>query len=248
MARDLFSQQAGMYAQYRPVYPPELYEYILSFVEKRQAAWDCATGNGQAALELSKSFQKVYATDISQKQLDQAPSRPNIEYAAVPAEQSGFANHIFDLITIAQAYHWLQFNNFRHEAERVARAGAIIAVWGYSLMETAQAGLNAAIQHFYRDITGPWWDPERKYIDEGYTTIPFPYEELPSRTFRITVKWKKEDLAGYLRTWSALQHFMKAKGYDPVTDFAGETDKLWDNHETIDFSFPVFVRLGRINP
>ncbi len=70
--KDNFSRQAAGYARYRPSYPPELFDFILSYVKERTIAWDCATGNGQTAIVLAGLFEKVYATDISRKQLDQA--------------------------------------------------------------------------------------------------------------------------------------------------------------------------------
>src|SRR5450631_1709703 len=133
MAKDLFSNQAGDYARYRPSYPAALIEYIARFVSEKKLAWDCATGNGQAAVLLSDYFEKVIATDLSEKQLLQAAPKENIVYSAGKAEQTSFADNSFDLITIAQAYHWFQFSDFEKEATRVAKPGAVIAAWGYNL-------------------------------------------------------------------------------------------------------------------
>ncbi len=76
MSKDLFSKQAKDYAKYRPVYPKELFDHIFQFVEEKNIAWDCATGNGQAALALAQRFKKVIATDISEKQLSLAKPHP----------------------------------------------------------------------------------------------------------------------------------------------------------------------------
>ena len=61
--KDKFSNQSKSYKKYRPEYPKDLYETILSVVKARDEYWDCGTGNGQVAKELSKYFQKVSATD-----------------------------------------------------------------------------------------------------------------------------------------------------------------------------------------
>ena len=105
MSKDLFSEQAKDYALYRPAYPQELFTYILSFVVNKNVAWDCATGNGQSALPLSQYFKKVFASDISINQLEQAPRKENIEYIVCAAEETPFAENSFDLITVSQAYH-----------------------------------------------------------------------------------------------------------------------------------------------
>lgn len=119
--KDNFSKQAAGYAKYRPVYPPELYDFILANAPRKQAAWDCGTGNGQAANELAKTFDKVYATDISQKQIEKAVQQSNIFYSVQPAEQTNFPGNSFDLITVAQALHWFKFDDFYTELKRVAK-------------------------------------------------------------------------------------------------------------------------------
>ena len=126
MAKDLFSNQASLYAQYRPGYPRELYAFILQHVNDRTLAWDCATGNGQAAVELANYFDKVMATDISEKQLQQAQPHEKITYSIATAEQTPFADNSFDCITVAQAYHWFKFDAFGKEVMRVANPGAIV--------------------------------------------------------------------------------------------------------------------------
>src|SRR5690606_4114436 len=66
---DHFSQIAASYAQYRPQYPPTLYAYLAQNAPGRALAWDCATGNGQAALGLAAYFDQVIATDASAEQI-----------------------------------------------------------------------------------------------------------------------------------------------------------------------------------
>ncbi|WP_205510819.1 class I SAM-dependent methyltransferase [Longitalea arenae] len=246
MAKDLFSNQASLYAQYRPGYPRELYEYIVQHVKEKQRAWDCATGNGQAAVELAGHFGQVLATDISEKQLQQAQRHEKITYSVSSAEKTPFADNSFDCITVAQAYHWFRFEEFGREVRRVARPGAVIAVWGYSLVVSENEGLNTMINSFYREKVGAYWDKERTYIDDHYTTVPFPYEPLPSKEFQIQVRWTQQQLVGYLNTWSSVQHFIKANGYNPVDKLAVALAQLWPDKITSNFYFPLFLKLGRI--
>ena len=247
MAKDLFSIQAADYARYRPTYPSELIDYIIGFVPEKNLAWDCATGNGQAAVLLSPYFRQIIATDSSEKQLLQAVPAENITYLPGKAEQTNFADNSFDLITIAQAYHWFQFSDFAREAKRIAKPGGIIAVWGYNIPACNDDVLNRLISHFYKKIIGPYWDAERKYIDESYQTIPFDFDELPSKDFSIRVNWSKDDVAGYLGTWSSVQHFIKANNYNPVTEMAAQLSADWPSEKNeIEFVFPVFLRIGKI--
>lgn len=245
MAKDLFSRQASGYAKYRPTYPPELFRYLASLTSRHQAAWDCATGNGQAALALAPYFDKVFATDLSPKQLEQATAEPKIEYSVTPAEATPFPDNFFDLITVAQAYHWLDFEAFAKEVRRVARPEGIVAVWCYGLANCEDPKVEALVGGFYRDKVGPYWDQERKYVEERYATIPFPYRELPSRSFFMSLSWSREDLLGYIGTWSSVQHYIEARDGDPVKELAGPLKAAWPGDGAKRFDFPLSLRVGK---
>ena len=244
--KDLFSRQADIYAKYRPTYPKALIDYVLSFVKEKNFAWDCATGNGQAALLLAPYFNRIAATDLSQKQIDHAIPDERISYSTGSAEKTVFADNSFDLIIVAQAYHWFSFDAFFQEATRVARPEGIIAVWGYGLVTTRDLALQEAIQNFYTEVVGPYWDAERKYVDEAYRTVPFYFQELPSKDFSMDVAWNLEDLTGFLNTWSSVQHFITAKGYNPIDDFEQTIARIWGEEKKKSFSFPLFLRIARI--
>src|SRR5215203_2575392 len=227
MSKDLFSDQAKNYALYRPDYPEELFTYILSFVTEKNVAWDCATGNGQSALPLSKYFKKVFASDISKKQLEQAANEENIEYVFCSAEETPFPDNSFDLITVAQAYHWLDWEKFHREATRVAKSNCVIAIWMYDLLFSEEKKLNELILHFYKHVTGPYWDEKRKHIDDHYSTVRFEFDPLPAKEFFIERPFTKEQLFGYFSTWSATQKFIKANGKSPINQVRDGFNQLW---------------------
>lgn len=243
--KDLFSAQAEAYKKFRPVYPQALYEYIFSFVQERDCALDVATGNGQAAVALANFFKKVYGIDISAAQLENAEQRENIEYIERVAEQTFFKPHTFDLITVAQAYHWLQHDAFAREVTRIAKKGAVVAVWVYDRFETNNAELNALMDKFYFDIVGPYWDAARKHVDTHYANLPFPYERLPERTFYIEANWTKAWLLGYLSSWSSVQHYINANGASPLSLIQDKVDQLI-GERIIPVRFPIYLRIGRV--
>lgn len=243
--KDLFSQHASDYSTYRPDYPSELYEFIFSHVKNFDAAWDCGTGNGQAAKVLATRFRKVYATDISDKQMANASgSLPNIEFSVSPAEQTNFTEAQFDLITVAQAIHWFKFDLFYREVKRVVKRDAILAVWGYGLLNI-NPEFDKALLKFYKEVIDPYWDPERKYIDERYQTIPFPFEFIPTPHFQFYKMWTIDQLSGYLTTWSSAQKFIHANGYNPIEPFMSENRHLLSN-DLNKVEFPLFLRLGKL--
>lgn len=245
MSKDLFSTQASDNARYRPGYPKELFEYILQFVEEKVTAWDCGTGNGQAAIMLAPHFKQVMATDSSEKQLSFAKQHENIQYQISAAEQTNFAVNTFDLVTVAQAYHWFRFDDFEKEVNRVAKKNAVIAIWGYNLFSTNNAAIGKLVNKFYTEIVGEFWDDERKYVDDNHTTVPFNFTQLPTKQFFITEDWSKEDVIGYLNSWSSVQHFIEAKKYNPLDEIIKELDVLWKDIKPV--SFPLFLKLGKVN-
>src|SRR5688572_12850338 len=106
MFRDHFSNQAGIYARSRPRYPDELFRFLASHCKKTGLAWDCATGNGQAAVSLASFFNEVIATDASPQQIAHAMPGEKITYYVASAYESGLENESADLITVATAAHW----------------------------------------------------------------------------------------------------------------------------------------------
>jgi ubiquinone/menaquinone biosynthesis C-methylase UbiE len=246
MAKDLFSGHSQIYAKYRPAYPQALFEYIIGFVDQKKRAWDCATGNGQAATGLAPYFENVDATDISEVQLKNAVHKTNIRYQAAPAEHTPFASDSFDLITIAQAYHWLNWKEFYAEATRVGKPEAVVAAWTYNLFISEDEAVNKIIHHLYRDITGAYWDAARKYVEEGYRTVDFSFEPLPSREFSISLNYSKEAFLGYLSTWSGVQEYIKKTGSSPLPLIENDLNRAWNETDTKKFQFPLVLRIGRI--
>jgi ubiquinone/menaquinone biosynthesis C-methylase UbiE len=242
--KDNFSGSSKEYAQFRPQYPTELFAHILSFVKEKNTAWDCGTGNGQVAGVLASHFTEVCATDISAQQIYAAVKRSNIHYSIQPAEKVSFAENKFDLITVAQAIHWFQFDAFYAEVKRTIKPGGIFAVIGYKLVQTVQP-LQVIIDHFYANILGSYWDAERHYIDEDYQSIAFPFKEIDMPAFQISYQWSFEQFVGYMNTWSAVTHYKKQQGQNPITLIEKELTKAWGGLPTHSFVFPVLLRVGR---
>jgi SAM-dependent methyltransferase len=244
--RDYFSDHSKIYAAFRPTYPDELYQFILKHVRHRDCAWDCATGNGQAARHLSRYFKTVFATDISRQQLDQAPEDPNILYSISAAEQTGFADKQFDLITVAQALHWFEVESFYKEARRTSKDHGLLAVWGYALLSVSPE-IDRRFLDFYHGTVGPYWDYARTLVENEYRSIPFPFEQIESPPFELVATWGIEQLGGYLTSWSATREFIRQNGHDPVPAFLETIEPYWQKHAVKKITFPLFLKLGRIH-
>lgn len=242
--KDNFSNQASEYSKFRPTYPPELIEHIVSFTEKRETALDIATGNGQVAQKLSEYFETVYATDISEKQLLHAKQVLNVIYKKLPAEKTDFQDQQFDLITVAQAVHWFDFDQFYPEIYRILKPTGIFAIIGYGLFKT-NPNTDKILENFYYNIVGPFWDSERKYLDENYQTIPFPLEELETLKFENKFIWTYEQLIGYLETWSAVEHYKAHNNQNPLDLIRKDLKTSWETSKK-EVTFPMILRLGKL--
>lgn len=241
--KDNFSTKSNEYAKFRPNYPSDLFEYLKTLLSEKQNAWDCGSGNGQVAVELASIFKQVYATDISEQQLKNAFQKENITYSKQPAEDADFEDDSFDLICVAQAIHWFDFERFYSEVKRTLKPEGIIAVLGYGLFKSDKE-TEKVILELYNNITGPYWDHERKYLDENYTTIPFPFQEIKVPTFERRLVWSFDQLIGYLKTWSAVKHYEKENRENPVDLISGDLKKAFGTKGEV--CFPILFRAGKL--
>jgi len=243
--KDHFSKHALDYAKYRPHYPQEMFAYLAGLCPTRETAWDCATGNGQAALSLTPFFAHLLATDASAQQIAQATAHPKIEYRVAPAEHTDIPAHAVALVTVAQALHWFHFEPFYAEVRRVLAPGGIVAVWCYNLLRCAPA-IDKILDEYYRDVVGTFWPPERKFLEDRYQAIPFPFQEIDAPEFFMSATWNLDDLIGYVRTWSATQRFIAQKNSDPLIALRSRLLPPWGAPEQDRrLTWPLYLRVGR---
>lgn len=244
--KDHFSDRPAEYARYRPGYPSALFDWLASLAPARALAWDVGTGTGQAALGLAAHFERVIATDAAETPLRHAEAHERVVYKVTPAERSGLAEAAVDLITVAQALHWFDFDGFYAEVRRVLKPAGVIAAWTYGLMQVTPE-VDALMRRYARDIVGPYWPAERRYVDQSYRNIPFPFEEIEPPAFRMQAEWRLEDLLGYLNTWSATKRYAQARGADPREWVRAELAQAWNGAERRLITWPLGLRVGRLS-
>ncbi|MDD5285030.1 MAG: class I SAM-dependent methyltransferase [Desulfuromonadaceae bacterium] len=244
--KDHFSGRAGEYTRYRPSYPPALFDWLAGHAMLRETAWDCGCGNGQAAIALAAYFRQVLATDPSPQQIEKAQPHERINYSVATAEESGLTDGSIDLIVVAQALHWFDFQRFYSEVRRVARPDGLLAAISYGEVRVEGAA-DMIVSRFYHQIIGPFWPPERRYVDDGYRSIPFPFEEIEAPAFAMQVDWNLKQLSGYLGTWSAVKEYEMQKGRNPLELISEELHSAWGDPESQRrVSWPLTLRVGRV--
>lgn len=246
--RDHFSEVAAEYATYRPHYPEALFDFLAERAPARRLAWDCACGNGQATIDLAARFEHVIGTDPSAAQIAEAPAHPRIEWRVASGERSGIPDDSCDLVTVAQALHWLDIDAFFAEAARVARRDGLVAIWSYGDARLDDPEPDALVRQFAHTIVGPYWPPQRHLVEDGYRSVTMPFQEIDVPAFEMVERWTLDQLIGYVRTWSATSRYRQAKNEDPTLELHAKLRALWpDPDQPKRVWWPLSVRVGRVD-
>ena len=244
---DHFSKLATKYARYRPGYPGELFDYLASLVSAQDVAWDCGTGNGQAAMELARHFDVVVATDASREQIDEAAAHPKVDFRVEAAEDSSLGTGEVDLVTVGTAAHWFDFDSFYAEVRRVGKSQGVIAVWTYHFPETTPE-IDQVVRRYYWQTLDGYWPDELRYLEEKYRTLPFPFDEFEPPPFSMRASWMLEEFVGFIFSWSGTKKLIEDQGERALKPMLTALKSAWgepeQNHEV---EWPLHMRIGRIH-
>lgn len=243
-----FSVVAREYATYRPRYPDTLFEWLAALSPHRALAWDCGAGNGQASIALAAHFDRVVATDISERQVAEAMVHDRVEYRVAPAAESGLPSGSVALVTVAQALHWFDVEAFHAEVRRVLAPGGVIAEWCYTLLDVPSAPAIAAVVNDMDARMRDWWPPQRAHVDARYETLDFPFARIaaPEGPLAMHAQWTAQQMIGYVSTWSAVTRSRAAYAEDPMVGFAARLHQAWGDADAHEIRWPLVVRVGRL--
>ncbi len=225
---DHFSEKSDLYASARPTYPDELFAILASLAPALDCVWDCATGNGQAALGLARHFARVEATDASEAQIAYAMSHKRVRYSVQPAEHTAFPAGSFDAVCVAQALHWFDHATFFPEIQRVLRPNGLFAAWTYDRIMLSPA-INPIVKETIYDVIGPFWPKQNSLAWNGYKDIAHPFEPIEIAPPPMAFAWTLNQFLAHVHTWSATRLCMKERGPD-FFEHAGERlAAVWGN-------------------
>jgi len=190
---------------------------------------------------LAEVFERVIATDASEEQIANAEQHRRVEYRIATAEKSGLEPARVDLVTVAQALHWLDLGKFYSEVRRVLKPRGVIAATAYTLAKVSPK-IDAVVNRYYSEIVGEYWPEERRLV-ENFEELLFPFAEIETPPFEMVAEWSVEQLLGYLRTWSATQRFMASEKRDPLAEVETALRQSWGRqHRRV--VWPLTVRVG----
>jgi SAM-dependent methyltransferase len=244
--KDYFSAHAAEYAKYRPGYPAELFEYLNSIASGHELAWDCAAGNGQAAMGLVPYFNKITASDASAKQIENAVTHPKIKFTVASAENSGLESSSADMITVATAIHWFNLDMFFKEAARVLKPGGVLAAWNY-----AQANVNEEVDKlldkYLYEILDDYQSPEFRRGLKMETSIELPFKKIDVPQFENRIGWNLHDYVNFIMTWSPTQAYIQRNDANPLDLIKDELKKAWgDENEKKLIRWRLKFKAGRV--
>jgi SAM-dependent methyltransferase len=243
---DHFSRLAGGYAAYRPHYPDGLFAAIAAAAPTRDVVWDCATGSGQAAQGLARHFDLVFASDASREQVGASAANARVRFFVARGEAVPLPAGSVDVVTVAQALHWLELPEFYAEARRVLRPGGLLAAWTYGNFRVDGGRVDATLADFYDRIVGSYWAPERRWVESGYRTLRFPFDEVAIVSPPMIATWTLDQVLGYVGTWSAVARCREQTGHDPVPELGQRLRSAWGDPTTARrVEWPLAVRAGR---
>ena len=210
------------------MYPKELFDFIASLVEQHDEAWDCATGNGQAAVGLAQYFSLVEATDISEEQITNAFPARNINYSVQPGESTTFRDNQFDLVNVAQALHWFDYNKYWDEVARVLKPKGIFIAYSY-VWPKIDEEINQVLELYVKKVIEPYWAPNNRLAWDAYRSLKLPFETIATPSINLENYWDLDQFLNYIHTWSGTRRCMNDIGHDFFEKARREFEVAWGN-------------------
>jgi SAM-dependent methyltransferase len=241
---DHFSSIADAYVRGRFGYPEELFGFLADRCERRECAWDCATGSGQALRPLAERFQQVIATDISAALLERAPRLSNVSYKVAAAEHAPLSDKSVDLITVAQALHWFDLDAFWPEVRRVLRPGGVFCFWGYT-WPLVDVKVDAILTELRATLL-PYWPKQSALLHAGYAEVAPPFSAIASPPMKATASWTSADYLAHLVSWSAVRYCRERSAFDLLLTFEQRLREIWGDGAARQVHWPLVVRTFRV--
>ena len=183
-------------------------------------------GTGQLSAPLAAIFEKVTAIDPSESQIANAKAHARIQYRVGTAEQIELPDHSANLVVAAQAAHWFDLNRFYAEVRRILHPHGVLALVTYGV-PVLDGPAGARFDRFYWHDIHRYWPDERRHVEAGYKSLPFPFEETALPGLKITREWSFDELNAYVGTWSAMRAARAAGASDIIGSALSEIAAAW---------------------
>ena len=146
---EIFTGKSKDYFRCRPSYPAAAIDWLRARCPGGRVL-DVGAGTGIFTRALLQRFHDVAAVepngDMREMFREQLPAVPCL---TATGENTGIAGNSVDLITVAQAFHWLDEERFKAEACRILRPGGKVAIiWNTSVKDDFTRARDRVCQTF----------------------------------------------------------------------------------------------------
>ena len=252
---------ASIYRKFRPTYPQKILDLISDYVKTHACgsfdlAVDVACGSGQSTFYLQDTFKQCIGVDISKAQVEQARTAAsekeviNVSFVEGSADKLPMKDASVDVVSLAQAWHWLEPEGFYKECKRVLKPRGCVAVYGYGQGHLMNKRSDTLLQQFYSGTLGGYWHDRRTHIDNQYRGVVLPFKNTKRHNFNMTKHMSLDSYFGYVSSWSAYCNYCENNpGNSVLEELKEEIKNILTSEDVgntdIQVSFPVFLLLGQ---
>jgi ubiquinone/menaquinone biosynthesis C-methylase UbiE len=207
--RTSFGAVAGTYDSYRPEWPAATAAWLTGTQSEGPPGpltgrapldvLDLGAGTGKLTRTLVRAGHRVTAVDPSEGMLAVlSQTLPGVTTVLAPAEQLPLADNSFDVVTVAQAWHWFDHAVTGAECARVLRPGGLLSVAWH---------LRTAAEDWVKELDVIAGEPEyqsREAVQSRSESLELPdaFGRLQTTTFDYGLRLTPEGLAALTSSWS----------------------------------------------
>lgn len=201
-----FGEVAASYDAHRPDWPAATAAWLTGTDPDGPLAakapldvLDLGAGTGKLTSTLVTAGHRVTAVDPSEGMLAVlADSMPQVRTVIGSAERLPFGDAEFDVVTVAQAWHWVDPETAAAECARVLRPGGLLAIGWHLRSVTAEPWVEEL-----HTLTGePEYQNRETVALRSSLVLPSPFDQVQRTTFEYGLELTPETLAGVASTWS----------------------------------------------
>jgi trans-aconitate methyltransferase len=249
-AANQFGLSHHAYRQFRPAYPDEVYTRVLLALDPPHArAVDLGAGTGLVCAVLTRHFAHVTAVEHDPEMATHIHAlAPSVEIMLASAERAEFEPGSLDLVTCANAFHWMQGPVVAGRVAHWLRRGGVFAGWRYPMPQ-----IPAAVADLLADELARWLqfrDPrslDQHSLRESFAAQP-ELDLLSEQIVEHPVTLDADGLLGFLRSVSFIAAFLRSLAPEAVEHYLAELGERLQTRlgaEQVVLEFPLTLVLAR---
>ena len=241
--RNSFSNVIDAYKKYRRDYPEKTYDLIHEFCPDVSAkVLDLGCGTGIATNHLALYYDTVVGTDREESMVEAAREGAvaNATFIATSSEKLPFEDSSFDLVTVASAYHWFDYDRAGKEIYRVLKPnGKLCVFWKNGNGKSKNYLPSFAYENLKKFITDIPSANKEKLSDAIFLRVGFI--KVDDEEFDFEDIYSKEEILGYIQSHSTFNLLDEAQKIEYMKLNEASVDQhLTGNRYVFDSRMAIF--------